>query len=286
MLFDARNTLTRLQALSFDGDDYTSNYWDDGADGVTCSWVDSLDGFPRMRLAIVRRRGLPQLESDGNLSPLQIPPTAGLAEQIHLVFFPDNIIGSEFNFYGPRATRIGPYLRAKGLVNRITVQPVLRDDASRAFGELNTLRLLRLRIHRSYLPTILDADETLGALFASAMDLGQVEEAEVVFRVSRSPTASLGSRLLDMARRLVQRDGGVVRPNSGVSAFEVRGRSERSHRIETIDLLSDRFVIRKRVVLEDGRHRVLLSGSAYSAITDAYQEVKDDLPRLDSLIIE
>ena len=59
----------------------------------------------------IRRTGLPQLEQAGTVSDLKIADNAGLVEAVHVVFFPDNIVGADFNFYGPRLSRLGYYLR-------------------------------------------------------------------------------------------------------------------------------------------------------------------------------
>jgi hypothetical protein len=54
----------------------------------------------------VRSTNLRHVEAAGLCSPLGLDPAAGLAEQIHLVSFSDNVIGAEFNSYGPRVTRL------------------------------------------------------------------------------------------------------------------------------------------------------------------------------------
>ena len=67
-----------------------------------CAWPES---GRRPRTAIfraIRRSGLPQVERGGELEDLYIPTAAGLAEAIHVVFFDHNIVGADFNFYGPR----------------------------------------------------------------------------------------------------------------------------------------------------------------------------------------
>lgn len=53
------------------------------------------------------------MEQAGALSDLRIPTHAGLAETIHIVVFPDNIVGADFNFFGPRLSRFSRYLKEK-----------------------------------------------------------------------------------------------------------------------------------------------------------------------------
>ena len=110
--YDPTPALQRIQGLPFtQGAD--GNCWDGADESVTCCWVDSTEAPQRLRLGNVRRRYLPRVEEGGVLSDLQIPPSSGIAEEIHVVFFPNNIVGSEFNFYGPRISRLRRYLAAK-----------------------------------------------------------------------------------------------------------------------------------------------------------------------------
>ena len=85
-------------------------YQPQGDDNVLSSWVDSTANRPRLRLATVRRAGLPLVEAAGALSSLQLAADQGLYEAIHAIFFPNNVVGVEFNFYGPRPSRIPWYL--------------------------------------------------------------------------------------------------------------------------------------------------------------------------------
>ena len=62
------------------------------------------------QFGISRRNALPLIEDKGNFTELIIPPTAGVAEITHFVHFvEDNLMGIEFNFYGPRFSRLSFY---------------------------------------------------------------------------------------------------------------------------------------------------------------------------------
>lgn len=54
---------------------------------------------------------MPLVEEAGGLNGLNLTTNQGLYEPIHLQVFANNIIGVEFNFYGPRPSRLGSYLR-------------------------------------------------------------------------------------------------------------------------------------------------------------------------------
>lgn len=69
----------------------------------------------------IRRSGLPQVEELGNLLPLDIAETQGIADQTHVQLFsrdiqgvPSTIAGAVYNYYGPRVPRLGYYLLTSG----------------------------------------------------------------------------------------------------------------------------------------------------------------------------
>ena len=51
----------------------------------------------------------------GKRKALRIDPASGLSEVCHVVWFPGNYIGAEFNFYGPRISSLHSYLSSKSL---------------------------------------------------------------------------------------------------------------------------------------------------------------------------
>src|SRR5207237_6553911 len=73
-------------------------------------WTMSIPGQTRLCIGLIRRSGLPRVEQAGEVSPLTITPDQGLVEQTHLVFFARGVVGAEFNFYGPRPSRLADYL--------------------------------------------------------------------------------------------------------------------------------------------------------------------------------
>ena len=105
--FDPHLALNHIAGLPFT---MQGRYLADEDDAITC-WVDGPNPRRRFRLGLVRRSGLPMIEEAGNLTDLQIPPNSGLVETIHVVVFPDNIVGSDFNFYGPRMSRVRPWIQ-------------------------------------------------------------------------------------------------------------------------------------------------------------------------------
>jgi hypothetical protein len=132
---------------------------------------------------------LPQLEQAGTVSDLDIGLDAGLLEPVHVVFFTDNIVGADFNFYGPRLSRLGYYLRIKSTnaVPLATFHPLLRNDVAEQLDHLTELRLFDLKVKASYARTIREADESLGDAFAANARVldGDAEEIQLVLKPSK-----------------------------------------------------------------------------------------------------
>lgn len=276
---DLNPALRRVDGLPFSD---VGRYLVGDNDVATCCWVDVIGPRSRVRLANVRRQGLPQLEETGTLGPLPIRPEQGIAEQAYIVLFPEEmhgvpvlIAGGVFNVYGPRVPRLGYYLsrRAPGLTPVVSIRPLLRHDAVAAIDRLRDIRLLRLRIARPYVAAVGDASESLGDAFAAMASVGAPEDIEVVLRPRRRSRNVLGDDLLGVARRLVRREELV----EGMIDFEVKGLNGETGQIDLVDVLNDKLVSRKSILRSDSRSRALDDSSAYEAIESAFAELHDDL---------
>jgi hypothetical protein len=59
--------------------------------------------------------------------------------------------------------------------------------------------------------------------------------------------------------------------------FKVNGLDEQTARIEEVDVLRDQLVASKRIVRLDVRSRAVEDGAAYTAISQAYADLKSEL---------
>jgi len=269
---EVTDLLRPIHALPFTE---SGRYLEDLAGNVTCCWIDR--GRPRrLRLANVRRSGLPRVESGGRVRSLRIPAESGLVEEIHVVFFADGIVGSEFNFYGPRLSRLGRYFEAKcsEVCSHVRFVPLLRQNVVQELMNLSDIRLLQLRVRAPYTAIITEADRDLGAAFEAARRATDGEEIEVIVRPrARSRGGRLAERLLPVVRAIAGRND----LQESASRFMVRGFDRDSGEVETVDVLNDYLIARKGIVLEDARTRALNTESAYRAIEDAYRELRGEL---------
>lgn len=278
--FDPRPALTALNQLPFT--DEQGRYLKSTEGEAVCGWIDDIGERPKMRFGLVRRAGLPQIEESGILSDLNIATNAGLVEPVHLVFFPNNIVGMEFNFYGPRLSRLGIYLQTKceGPFCHGMFQPLLRKNIVSQLDRLDDVRLFALKIRSSFASKVKEADKDLGAAFTAAGSLGNTDELEVTIRPAKTSQASMLNRVVNVAKSLV----GLGEIQSESTRFVVKGRCEDTGKVESIDLLRDQLIAKKQIVRLGERSRALDKDSAYSAITTAYEEMKDQLKAAPSVL--
>jgi len=271
--FNPDPALVKINSLPFS--DSNGRYLT-GEDGnAVCGWIDTNGSQSRMRFGHIRRAGLPQIEQSGTLSDLNIAANAGLVEAIHVIFFPNNIVGADFNFYGPRLSRLGTYLRSKsdGQSPAVTFLPLLRHDVVAQLDHLTDVRLFDLKIHPSYANTVRQADQDLGAAFDAARRVGDTKEIEIIIQPNKNARKSIQDRFISIAKSL----GRQSELRTEALKFIVRGKRDDTGRVEAIDLLRDHLIANKKIVCLSERSRALDMHSAYAAIQSAYNELGEDL---------
>lgn len=242
-----------------------------------CAWIDRSTPQQKLRLAVIRREGLPFVEQAGAQTALTIPAAAGLVEQTHIVCFPNNIVGAEFNFYGPRLPSLGRYIAAKGgaKAQTVTFEPLVNRKVADMLEEYGAVRMFSLRIRRSEIDALSKVDKSLADAFRAQEKLSSAEELEVVLRpkpYQRHQT--LGRPLFQRAVKLAKRkDVADLASRFVVDAVPASG----DGRGEEINILDDHLIAEVEIAKQRGRGRGLASPSAYRAITSAYDQLKDDL---------
>lgn len=277
--FDPAPAFVAIDRLPF-SDGPRGRYLVDDDGNAVCGWP----GGTTIRFCQIRRTGLPQLERAGRVSDLNIAADAGLLEPVHVVFFPSNIVGADFNFYGPRLSRLGYYLWNKS-VNTFplaTFHPLLRHDVAEQLDHLTELRLFDFRVKASYVEIIRRADRSLADAFAANARIldGRAEDLEVVLRPAKDARYEALRRLTGTIKSLLR--GRDLRENA--ERFQVRGKSEETGKVELIDLLRDHLIAHKRVLRLDQRSRAIDPNSAFEAIRTAHAELADDLRRAASIV--
>ncbi|HVW79890.1 MAG TPA: hypothetical protein VHB69_02985 [Mycobacteriales bacterium] len=268
--------LPALGRLSFDG---STEYQDVGDGNFVGVWIDEANPVGRFRIATIRRQALPLVEDNGQLTPLNLRQTAGLYEAAHVCVFSNNIVGMEFNFYGPRVGRIPAFLVPATGHRRFTLDPLLRQNVADQLNRLDDLRVLSLRIRPSYTSVIREADADLASAFEAAERFGNAQTVQVVLSPEPYGRQNLGRRALEAVKQLAGRSD----LQENVEEFQVKGPETETGGVLPIDLLSDELVVAKRILRVDGRTRALRDVEAYAAIEEAYTELKDELDQAASV---
>ncbi len=163
----------------------------------------------------------------------------------------------------------------------VSFEPLLRQDVAEQINRLEDIRLFRLKIRASYTQTIARANRDLGSAFEAAARAGEAEALEIVLSPRPYSRQRLSQRLMETARNLIRRGENSVLArgdlHTEVSRFIIKGRSQDTGRIETLDLLSDQLILKKEIVRQDPRARALDSESAYAAIKQAHSELQQQL---------
>jgi len=279
--YPIRRALQAVESLPFESG---GNYLEEGDGNVTCCWIDGCDRLPyRARIATVRREALPLLEKGGSLEPLPIDPDAGLAEETHVVFFQDGVVGILFNFYGPRSARLASYISAKcsDELGHLRLEALLRQDILTQLQDLSEVRALELRVIPSAVHILQNLDDNLGAILDGAQALTDAGRISIKLQTEPYARRGLGGQIMQLIRSLATRQdlGGVL------DRFVVSGYSSTSESIESIDVLKEHLMSKQDVVLIDGRTRAIDRLSAFSAIEAAYQELRDDIARAAAVAI-
>jgi len=281
-VFDPTPTFEYVKKLGFkDG----SNYCEDEGKSLGC-WVSSTNEPCKVVLGNIRKDDLPLIEYRGELSPLEIPENAGLLEQTHIVFFEDNIVGCDFNYYGPRISRLAFYLSAKAIGHSpeyISFNPILQRDVYKRLEKFEHIKMLNLKVRAPYVDTIAHVNDSLGDSLRAALRAGGDDDfdVELVLQATRNSSGPLSDRLFQSVKSLSKR------PNirDDIKTFKVKGYNSDTQNIVELDLLSDKLIIKKEISKINPKSKGLISSSAFKAITLAYEEIKDEIRQSPSVIL-
>lgn len=251
-------------------------------------WVHSHVAPQRIRLAIVRSAELPEVfERRGDLSPLIMSGDAeGIAESIHIVFFENNIVGADFNFYGPRISSLHRYFvgKAHHVSSELRAFGFLADpDVERRLDGFQDLRQLQIRMRPADAEVLRNYHRGLAGAFDAASEYLEPDaEMELIWRPkAHSRGKGIGREILNAVRNIYRQE----RLHGRADIFRVQGIDGFGNSTDLVDLLSDNLVARKKMVRQNPLSRAVVADSAYGAIEEAYRELQHKFNRASSLYI-
>lgn len=282
-LFNPTPVFEYIEKLSWKDERKEHRYFDKDGKVLGC-WTHSTTMPCKIALGSIRRADLPQIETQGELSPLELPDKSGLVEQTHIVFLGDNIVGCDYNFYGPRIARLPFYLSGKALKvapEYIFFHPILKRNVYQQFLKFSYLTVLQLRIRASYADNVSQVDYNLGEALKSAYKAGDTDDVELILRASESSHGWLAERLLSALKMLSKRP--EIRDEA--NKFIVNGYNAEKQSLVELNLLSDKLIISRDILKLEPRSRALHPKAAFDAIISAYEEVKDEIRESPSLVL-
>jgi len=280
--FDPGPVFEFIDKLRWAEERKNNRYFDKDGKVLGC-WVHKTEMPCHVTLGSIRRSDLPLVETQGELTTLEIPDKSGLVEQTHIVFLGDNIVGCDYNFYGPRIARLPFYLSGKALKvapEYMHFYPLLHRDVYQQFKKFKFLTVLQLRVMASYADNIEQVDANLAAALKSAYRAGETDDVELILRASDSSHGWLAERLLSALKMLSKRP--EIRDEA--EKFIVTGYNDERQSFVELNLLSDKLVISRQILKLDPRSRALNPRSAFDAIISAYNEVKDEIRESPSIV--
>ena len=263
----------------------TPDWYEEEIDGNALCLVPSANqySYPVARFCRVRRRGLPQLESKGLISDLDIAESQGLLESTHVVFLPDNVIGTEYNHYGPRISRIGSHLRNKssGEVPRARIGPVFRKDVAKKLDNLQELHLLDMQVVPSAAQIVEQIHQPLGAALRA---LAAIPQNSLTLQLTLRPTKAAESSFLSDLLNPLKEMLASMPFRQGAKQLKVEGRPQDARKLELIDLLKDDITAQRNMILLTPRGRALDSNAAFLKIIQTYEELQSEIKESPSLV--
>ena len=210
---------------------------------------------------------------------LNIADEQGLLEAIHVVFFENNIVGADYNHFGPRVSRLPFYMGKKAndeIPNRIRVTNLVRGDPAAVLDTLAGLHLLDLSVIPTHVEVVQQHNRGLGGALAASAEI--TEEPEVVslnIKASRNTEPGLLQDIGDALRAMARNE----EFRAGAKKLRIQGRRQGQRKIETFDLLKDDITASVQMIRLNPRGRALDPNHAYAQIVAAYKELYDDIQK-------
>lgn len=272
--FEAEEALGEVGQLDF-FDEENGAYVDLGDGDKAFCVVDRIQAPQHLRIARSRRTHLPPVETAGEFEDLDLDDDSGLAEESFFVFFEHNIVGVIYNSFSPRVSMFRRYVKARCAerFHGVELAPLIRQDLANRLEELSDIRVLDLRVFRSFAGELEEASATLARSVRVWDEVGRPEQVGIVLQPEPYGRSFLNRDILGAVRRLFR----LPRLSDGVTRFKVKGFHEPTGQLDEIDVLKEQLVVYRDVQWEDRRSARLYAPSAFNAIEAAYDELEGHL---------
>ncbi len=236
---------------------------------------EGVQGISALQLGTIRTAAFPRvidyLET-GDITDLALAQGRALLDVGHLVFFPDGVVGAEFEMNAPRVTRVPDYLRevVPSLPN-VRLETLLRRDVLEQVRQLESVTLMEIELSRADADRLLQSSQgrDLEAGLRAQGDDAEAESIRLSYKAGRRRGASLN---LSWLNNLIATPG----LREAASRLVVRGRSDMAETPLTINLLND-HIVSSKTVARLGDNRVVSTRDVLTKIVGAYQDRRSDI---------
>lgn len=245
--------------------------------------------YPRLQLSTVRMAEIPEGfdRRDSSSFIFDIAEEQGISENSHMVFFPNNILGLEYNYRGPGTGRLEEYFRKKVPIReaRVTFTPLMDKDFEEKLQQLSDVRELRIRVsHREVAGAnsqrIDPEEDNPFEVMESMKNFGEAGEYELAWKSRTRSRENIAKRFFSVARNYLQR----YDTEDKSAMLVLRGHDEEGH-MQRINVLNERLMYNETTFKLRATDRSVIPDSAFQAIEKAYKDNRDEIERAAALYI-
>lgn len=226
----------------------------------------------KISLGTSRRKNLPSIEEEGITSPLEIY-NAGLFEPTHAMIFPNNIIGIESNYYGPKPSSFERYIskKASSIVDNVEIIPLMRSDFLEYISQIGDIKVLEFKVHRNMTEHFKGITKSLNHILNGMKDSTSAEYIGITLNSSKKRGMLLKWRD-EFLKRFQNQENRDAASKAIIKATDIT-----SNKIREFNLLEQYFISTKEVLKSDDIHRNVSKDSMFEAINESYLELKDEI---------
>jgi len=238
------------------------------------------------RIFRLRDKDLP-LEFDintKNISSLSLDKDKVLGEPSHFVVFDGKIIGAEYNHYGVKWVNskliwlINNHLQNNtyGDIKRVEIKPILKKEVYDLIEKFVEIKGIRISVATNYAKLLKREDPQSFEQMFSAAELVDDMWLRLSFTLGKGKKygdPSKFERVLKSIKKILSRKDS----KNNVNVMEIRGKVEGSDAIETINVLEELMLTKKRIPKLDDKTRAVNPDSMYREIIDSYLALKSEL---------
>jgi hypothetical protein len=249
------------------------DYFHEIADDEYClAWMHEHKKFPlKLQFGKTRQSGLPQIEGLKAIRPIALKPEEGINDLCHMVVFDKAIVGFEFNFHGPRISRLADFINQK-TSHKVKFVSLLNKEAAERLADLEGISLFDLKIKSEYLTELTDKKNDIVEVLNDMQEKTEGYEIQIIIKSNTQENENLGSKVMSSLKNLISK----ADPEK-IDRLKVKGYSTSLEKIDEIDLLSEALVSQQGILQLNPKFRTLSVEGAFRAIEHAYKELAEDI---------